>query len=356
MKMKFGFFVAMVSTSLLADQPALTPATTNTPPPTLAPAPAAMSEPVPSPAPVAEKPAKKTPRKKAAKKPMQELRTTPLVAGPATVAANHVNVRGRAGLIGEVVTRMTNGESVTVIEEISLKHSQPDEPSAWAKILLPSTVPVWVKSSYIDAGTKTVSVKKLNLRGGPGENYSVLGTLVKGDAVTEIETKGDWTKIQAPTNAFAFMAAQYLKQDATPATPVAPTEPALTPAPVVETPVVAPAPTETPMTPAPMEPATNDVAVAPTPAPEPVVEEPLPPRIVQREGLVRGTFSIQAPTPYELINTDNKRAINYLYTTSTNLDLSRYKGLHIIVTGEEGLDERWKNTPVITIQRIQVLE
>ncbi|MEY2465634.1 MAG: hypothetical protein QOD03_155, partial [Verrucomicrobiota bacterium] len=112
----------------------------------------------------------------------------------------------------------------------------------------------------------------------------------------------------------------------------------------------------TPMTPAPMEPATNDIAATPTPAPEPVVEEPLPPRIVQREGLVRGTFSIQAPTPYELINTDNKRAINYLYTTSTNLDLSRYKGLHIIVTGEEGLDERWKNTPVITIQRIQVLE
>jgi len=26
------------------------------------------------------------------------------------------------------------------------------------------------------------------------------------------------------------------------------------------------------------------------------------------------------------------------------------------VTGEEGLDERWKFTPVITIQKIQVLE
>ena len=50
------------------------------------------------------------------------------------------------------------------------------------------------------------------------------------------------------------------------------------------------------------------------------------------------------------------KIINYLYTSSTNLDLSRYKGLHIVVTGEEGLDERWKNHPVITIQRIQVLE
>jgi hypothetical protein len=57
-----------------------------------------------------------------------------------------------------------------------------------------------------------------------------------------------------------------------------------------------------------------------------------------------------------LISPDNRQLINYLYTTSTNLDLNRYKGLHIIVTGEEGMDERWKYTPVITIQRIQVLD
>ena len=88
----------------------------------------------------------------------------------------------------------------------------------------------------------------------------------------------------------------------------------------------------------------------------PQVEEPPPPRIVQRQGIVRYTTSIQAPTMFELISPDTHRPIDYLYTTSTNLDLNRYKGLHIIVTGEEGLDERWKNTPLITIQRIQVLE
>ena len=51
---------------------------------------------------------------------------------------------------------------------------------------------------------------------------------------------------------------------------------------------------------------------------------------------------------------DNK-AINYLYSTTTNLNLSRYNGLRITVTGEEGLDPRWKDTPVITIQKIYVL-
>ena len=68
------------------------------------------------------------------------------------------------------------------------------------------------------------------------------------------------------------------------------------------------------------------------------------------------TVSIQAPTTFALISPENGRIINYLYTTSVNLDLKRYKGLRIIVTGEEGLDERWRNTPVITIQRIQVIE
>jgi hypothetical protein len=72
--------------------------------------------------------------------------------------------------------------------------------------------------------------------------------------------------------------------------------------------------------------------------------------------VVKDTVSIQAPTRFALVSTDTGRTINYLYTTSTNLNLARYKGLHIIVTGEEGLDRRWRNTPVLTIQRINVLK
>jgi hypothetical protein len=97
-------------------------------------------------------------------------------------------------------------------------------------------------------------------------------------------------------------------------------------------------------------------AATPTPEPAPVVEEPPPKRVVQREGVVRGTFSIQAPTRFELANPDNGRTINYLYTIAPDLDLKRYKGMRIVVTGEEGLDERWVNTPIITIQKIEVVE
>ena len=75
-----------------------------------------------------------------------------------------------------------------------------------------------------------------------------------------------------------------------------------------------------------------------------------------REGIVNNATSIQAPSTYGLSGMDTGRTINYLYTTTTNVNLFRYVGRHIIATGEESLDERWPNTPVLTLQRIQVID
>jgi uncharacterized protein YgiM (DUF1202 family) len=362
MKMNCWLVFGMIlSTSLLAQQ------VTNAPPagPIESPSSASVTSTNAVESAAAKAPAKKSgSKKKRAKQPAKakdaaaQLRTVPLVAGPATVEANHVNVRGQPKLNSEVVTRLSKGDSVTVIEEIVHNNSGPNEPSAWAKIYLPTNAHVWVNSSYINATNKAVSPKRLNLRSGPGENYSVIGRLMRGDVVTEKGTKGDWTEIEAPTNAYAFVAAQYLKQEIVAAG--SPETPA-TPAAVAEAPAIAAAPTETPpATTAPENAATtNALAQNSTDTnapPAPSVEEPPPKRIIDREGLVRGTFSIQAPTRFELVSPDNGRTIDYLYTTSPNLDLRRYKGLHIMVTGEESLEERWGNTPVITIQKIQVLE
>lgn len=337
MKKNFGLLLgALLTTSLLAQTPPAKPETK----------PVAKSKAAPAAKPVAKKTSL-----------ADELRTIPLVAGPAAVIASNVNVRGRAGLIGEVLTKISKGSMVTVIEEVTLKNSKADEPSAWAKIVLPPGARVFVNATFIDPATKTVKPKKLNLRGGAGENYSVIGTLEKGAAVKELSVKGDWMEIEPPSGAFAFVAAQYLKQEP-PAIVVAPTpepaEPTPTPTPVTEPPAVAPVTTEPPA-PAPA-PAPVVPAPAPAPTPTPEVPEQFTERIVQHEGIVKGTWSIQAPTRFALVDPQSGKTINYLYTSSTNLDLRRYKGLHIIVTGEEGLDKRWRNTPVITIQRIQVLE
>ncbi|MGD0260312.1 MAG: SH3 domain-containing protein [Verrucomicrobiota bacterium] len=351
---------AMLSTSLLAQQ-ASSPAPSapiQTPPAapaaTIAPATGTTNAPTAKAAKKknAKKKAEKAPEKKAVAKkkaPVPELKTVPLVAGPAVVVASNVNVRGQAKLKSEVVARITKGQPVTVLEEIVRNNSGPQEPSAWAKIALPPGAHVWINTAFINSTNQTVLPKKLNLRSGPGENYSVIGQLQRGDALKEISTKGDWTEIEPPAKAYAFVAAQYLKQE----TP-APTEPAPTPTTVAVAPPVAPPPTENPTVPAATEtPAMTPATTTPT---EPAVEEPPAPRIVQREGIVRGMTSIQAPSKFVLISPENGRDIDYLYTTAKDLDLRRYKGLRIIVTGEESLDERWGNTPVITIQKIQVVE
>jgi hypothetical protein len=332
--------------------------------------------------PAASKTKKKSVAPKRAVTP-PELRTVPLVPGPALVIASNVNVRAQASFKGEVLTKLSKGDQVSVVEEVMLKHSAANEPSAWAKIILPPSAKVFINSGFVNQADGAVTARRLNLRGGPGENYSVLGRLQRGDIVKSIGTKDGWTQIEPPTNAVAFIAAQYLKQEAPGAiaaatTTAAPpptqpeTAPATTAAPVQDTAPIATAPTTDLSAPtstaptaaapatgvaattAPADSASTSNAVAAAETKE--EEEPPPPRIVQREGLVRGTFSIQAPTRYELWSPESGRVINYLHTTSNQLDLSRYKGLRIIVTGEESLDERWRNTPVITIQKIVVIE
>lgn len=372
---RLAFFGAMISTSMLAQQITNAPPASSLTPaaaPTNAVAPAGPAN---TNAPANETPPAKSGKKKSAKKPAAaakknpaaELKTVPLVPGPAVVDANHVNVRGQPKLKSEILTRLNKGQPVTVLEEITRNNSAADEPSAWAKILLPTNAHAWVNTSYVDPTNKTVIPRKLNLRSGPGENYSVIGQLQRGDPVAELGAKGAWTEIQPPTNAYAFVAAQFLKQEPAGSAPTTPTElAAQTPAEsskVTEPPAMAAAPTEPPATPpstAPSEPApaTNAPAElaatnAPTVSP---ADLPPPKRIVEREGIVKGTVSIQAPTHFGLYSPQNGKLIDYLYTSSPNLDLRRYKGLRIIVTGEEGLEERWGNTPVITIQKIQVLE
>src|SRR5216683_7536030 len=108
MKTTYWFiFGALLSTSLLAQQatnapapapietPAPAPAVTNAPPPEV------LKTNAPAATPEKKKAAKKKAEKKAVarrKDAAAELKSEPLVAGPATVIASNVNVRGQAKL------------------------------------------------------------------------------------------------------------------------------------------------------------------------------------------------------------------------------------------------------------------
>ena len=329
--------------------------------------------------------------KLAEKKASETALAVPLVAGPATVAADNVNLRGQAGLQGEVVGHVKKGDTVTVLAEITLDKPKAGEPAQWAKISLPADEKVWINSKYIDPGSKVVTATKLNLRGGPGENYSVLGVIEKGTAVTAITTKEAWLQIETPASAFAFVSASLLKQEpaganvpaqppvvaaetpqipppaAPPATPppAPPTPTIVAEAPPVAPPAAAPPteppqPTITSVTPEPAAPetTTSPVVAAPSPTLAPDNDTnlpPPPPREVAHQGSVRHSVSLVAPTYFELYDPASDKAIDYLYTTTTNLNLQRYDGLEITVSGKEAMDPRWKDTPVLTVEKIYVV-
>jgi uncharacterized protein YgiM (DUF1202 family) len=328
-----------------------------------------------TPAPLPDKPKKKAaPRKNApankAVAPSHAAPSAPIIApGPAVVIVKNVNVRGQAAINSEIVTRLKQGDLVTVLEEVTLKKPKTDEPAKWAKIALPTNAFVWVSGLFIDPAARTVKVNKLRLRSGPGENYSTLGMIKKDIPIKEIETKGDWIRIEAPPEAYAFVAAHLITN-----APAAPMIAAAAPPPpvptAIETPVtstpppIAPAePVAPPTTPAPSEPPPEAKALELKPLPAvpppppgilpPAPEEPPPKRIVTREGYMRNTVSIQAPSYWKLESLDTKKAINYIY--STNIVLHDFFGKRVIVTGEEELDERWPNTPVITVDTIKTV-
>jgi uncharacterized protein YgiM (DUF1202 family) len=317
-------------------------------------------EPVTSAPPAAAKPAAQPATKSAAEKPIV------LSPGAATITGNNVNVRGKAGYKGEVFSKLNSGDTVTVIEQVILPKPKRGEPAQWAKIDFPPTAHVWVHSAYVDEN-KTVKPRRLNIRTGPGENYSIVGILEQGTAVKEVSAKGNWLEIEAPAGAYAFVAARYVQQAATEETvptvvSLAPPEPTtppetteVTPTPTIAstttdtTGVIATDSTEEP-TPTPVP---DDVNAAPPPA---IIEEIDVPRFVSHEGLVKGTVSIQAPTKFGLYSMENGKLINYLYSPTPQLEMSRYHGLHVIVSGQEGLDQRWTNTPVLNIQKIYVVK
>lgn len=288
----------------------------------------------------------------------------------ATVKSANVNARGRPSFAGETLGHVQKGDTVTVLAQITLSRTNKDEPADWAQIVMPAGIPVWVDGDYIDSDAKTIKGRRVNLRGGPGENYSLVGRLEKGAAVKEIKTEKGWVAIEAPTNAYAFVAAEFLEMQPPPAVVVTPPPPA--PEPQVVN-VNNPAPPEgaTPTAPAPgpqkseadleleaLRRATpGEATTVPVPAAEapPSTESgPPKPRIVTREGFVRRAYNIQSPTDFELHDVQTGMLIEFLQP-KPGQNLKTFVGTRVTVTGPEGMDPRWTRTPVLQVQSVDLL-
>ncbi len=306
----------------------------------------------------------------------------------------------RDSFAGEVITHVKKGESVTVLEEITLGHVRPNEPGQWSRIVMPTNAAVWVDADFIDPESKAVRVKKVNVRGGPGENYSIVGRLEKGTAVKEIRKKEGWLEIETPANAVAFVASEYLDKQAAvapapvvaaapPPGPPPPAAAAPAPPPAVETPVVVNVPAETAPAPAkPVETApAGPVAPAPTAAsqadqelaalrrataPEPLAAPAAsaapaaaatqpeaakqePPRTVTREGFVHRAYNFQAPAGYELHDIKTGVLIEYLQPAPGQKKFKIFVGTRVRITGTEFLDPSWPRTPILHVETVDLM-
>ena len=307
-----------------------------------------------------------------------------------TSKVDRLSVRGQATTQSEVLTKLRKSESVRIVEIIALKPKTKGEPIRWAKILLPENTPVWVYADFIDPAGKTVTVPKLNVRGGPGEKYSIVGRLNENDHVIEIRRAGKWIEIEPPEDAYAYVAADFLEirelpevtplpvkagldmatdppeqpehtdppEQADPKTiePVFPAEPATEASSGSGYIGDRPNPAENSVDPPESQSGIFDVEVTQTVEdrnresktgkdPTGVKKGPRR-RIVSREGIIKRTISIQAPTKYRLQSSRSNFSINYLQPDIPKLQLRDFRGKKVLVTGEELLDQRWKKTPI----------
>ncbi len=135
----------------------------------------------------------------------------------ATVTADSLNVRKGAGTSYSIITKLSKGTVVDVIESAS---------NGWKKIKTSGKTVGWVSGSYLKTGVvedsstdnstssykATVTADSLNVRKGAGTSYSIITKLSKGTVVDVIESASNgWKKIKTSGKTVGWVSGSYLK-------------------------------------------------------------------------------------------------------------------------------------------------
>ena len=205
----------------------------------------------------------------------------------AVVQGESVNVRGQASLAGEVLVQLNQGDIIQMVDKIVAVGAKAGAPSRWAQIQLPPSVPVYVHASFLDGDT--VAATRLNIRGGAGENYSVLGSLQRGDKIHSLGKQGGWVRIRPTPETYAFVAADYVVKAPSPA-PAARPVVAIVPSPPT---AVAPIPMTAPVSAPRVIPPAPPTVAAESVAPERTSSHIEPPPII----VAQTTPTVDSTTP-----------------------------------------------------------
>lgn len=247
------------------------------------------------------------------------------------VNADRVNLRARPAYESEVVCQAQTGDLLTPAGE------QGD----WRGVRPPAAAPLWIHSAFVTNG---LVKSRLNVRGGPGINFSSVAILQKGDAVKVRTTMGDWLQIEAPTSSVLWVHKDFVAG----VTPEAVPPPAAPAAESNAAPVAVAAP----------QPVVEPVPPVKAPAPPELAAKGLKPEIQQGvrkvwEGQVQPIdFLFNRPGNYRLVRAGSEgRAGTVCYLKGNDAQLSSFVGRRVQVTGwEYWLDQT--ELPVIVPETI----
>lgn len=272
-------------------------------------------------------------------------------ADTAVVQADRVNLRSRPVPNAEVVGQAA-GQTVLTVKSVT---------NGWVEVQAPDTgCDVYVHRDFIKEGV--VISDPLNIRAGPGINYSRVGALKKGDPVTARGEVGEWIRIAPPAAVSLWVKQDLVKMDtapaaAPPALPTPPSPPATTAsgtpgatpsAPSLTGPTRAPDTMETtPVNGAiPKNPALGDLKLAP------VARQGL---IVQREGRIYiPTLSFGRPSKFQFITGMDSGGELICYLKGNSEQLTDLEGRPMRIKGSEYWVQGSRQ-PVIVVEQIMLL-
>ncbi len=280
----------------------------------------------------------------------------------ARIKADRVNLRAKPDTSSEVVAQANAEDRLAVV-------SVRDE---WVEVVPPDAVDVWTHTDFVKDGVSTVSA--LNLRAGPGINYSIVGTVGRGGAVAVRGQFGEWLKV-APTHATLWVSRPFV-DIVSPVAAVGAPVPVVSPSVVSEPPPPAEPALELPMLP-PAEPAPpvtamplSELPPAPpispvvAPAPGAAIAVPPPPdlrlvplegqgRSVSREGELKpAPFLFGRPSAYRLVKKEGVQLVTVCYIRGNSAQLNSLMNEQLTVFGREYWVQGVKQ-PVVVLERIE---
>jgi hypothetical protein len=250
------------------------------------------------------------------------------------VVGQRVNLRAKAEAQAEVVGQISDGEF------LNARSFQDD----WVEVAPPDSVDLWVHREFIK--DSQVMAPKLYVRSGPGINYTVVGTLLRGDTITPKGDFGEWIKIVPPAVCSLWVNRSYVqvlqpeKSKLVPAQRSSADQPVKTGGQVVEVaaeapdiyspPVVAVAPK------APVVQLVQQQAATNAPLDMELIPLAGQGRAVQRDGILRLSGLVWGrPSRFRLVRYEGSRIEMICYVRGNSSQMNTLLGERLLIRGRE---------------------